>query len=443
MPQEEIVVQSDRLETTARAVEWLGEQRKVDREQVEQATTEAERLGRIVHDLATKIELLEAERGAQKALGSRIGNLEEGVSSLRETAASLQQALEAAQKRDEHQQLLRTTEAERDRRSVAEVAQLVNDYRRQSDNVQSRLQAIVEDVRRDRAAIEAFPPTIDDLNRQLLSLTSRAQQLEDYRRRADNQVGTLSQSTEQVRDQVGKLDTWQRLADVRWTRLSAELQEQLQAFKHQIDEQAKPIQQLTRQVKQSQEEIGGFAGQVVDLRKRLDETYVSIERLGAQVVSLREAAARVEQVTDGQRRRADEQAATLYRLEEALQRETAANADLLRRIEAQDVRIEEGASYARVIEAQRQRDEAAISVQQQQLRELRTALVGEIAGIREQFAEETRVLGTRLDQATQTQLRQSQRTLAAIQQQAEEWAELARSDARAVRAATSPSEPIS
>jgi hypothetical protein len=37
MPQEEIIAQADRLETTARAVEWLGEQRKSDREQVEQA----------------------------------------------------------------------------------------------------------------------------------------------------------------------------------------------------------------------------------------------------------------------------------------------------------------------------------------------------------------------------------------------------------------------
>ena len=434
---EQVGEQSAKLDLAVRAVEWLEEQQKSDREQIALGLDQAERLGQLTRELTSRLDALEGERGQHRALGARVLGLEDAASGLREAAAELRQSIEVLQKQSEHQILLRSAEVEHERRGSSELAQQVGDLRRQNESLQSRLQATAEELRRDRAAADQFPVALDAVTRQIASLVSRTQQLEDYRRRADDQASILLTAGEQVRGDVTKLDNWQRLADVRWTRLNSELQEQAQSIKHQVEEQAKPVQQIGRLAKQVQEEVAGHSAQFQDLRKRMDEQFVSLERLGGQIGTLREGATRIEQAIEAQRRRIDEQAASLFRLDEAQQRSVAATTDLAGRLELLDTRIDGVLSQVRVVESQRQRDEQGLGVQQQLLRELRLSFAEELATTRAQIAAEIRSLSQRVGLIGQAELHQRQRVLSAAQQDVEEWSGISRDDHRPDGAAES------
>jgi chromosome segregation ATPase len=425
---EEVGDQSARLDLTVRAVEWIEEQQKADREQITRGVDQVDKLGQLARELATRTEALEDERGQVRTLGSRVLALEDTAAGLREAAADLKRSLESLNKQGEHQILLRSAEIEHDRRGVADLTQQTGDLRRQQESLLSRIQAISEETRRDRTSADQVPVSLDALSRQIASLVSRAQQLEDYRRRADDQVASFAQSGEQVRADIAKLDNWQRLADVRWTRFSGELQEQAQAVKHQIEEQAKPVQQVARLVKQVQEESAGVVVQLQDLRKRVDDQLIAQEKVAGQVGVLREGLARVEQTLESQRRRSDEYAANIFRLDEALQRAAAVSVDLGHRLEEQDTRIEGVAGQLRIVESQRQRDEQGLAVLQTQVRELRLSFAEELAAIREQCAADVRLLNQRVAAIGQVALRQREKVLSAAQQEVEEWAGLVRDE---------------
>jgi chromosome segregation ATPase len=428
LTREDVGDPSARLDLTVRAVEWIEEQQKADREQVARGVDQLEKVGLLARELATRTEALENERGQVRALGSRVVALEDTSASLREAAADIKQSLESLHKQAEHQVLLRSTEMEHDRRGVAEIAQQANDLRRQQEALQSRIQVISEELRRDRASADQIPSSLDGLSRQIASLVSRAQQLEDYRRRTDDQAATLSQNDEQARADIAKLDNWQRLADVRWNRLSNELQEQAQVAKHQLDEQSKPVQQVGRLVKQVQEETAGVAALLQDLRKRVDDQFVAQEKVAGQIGVLREGLARIDQTLESQRRRSDEFAASDFRLDEALQRAAAVSVDLGKRLEILDTRIEGVASQVRIVESQRQRDEQGLTTLQQQVRELRLSFAEDLAATREKCAADVHLLNQRVAAIVQVALREREKTLAASQQEVESWAGLVRDD---------------
>ena len=408
--------------------QWLEEQRRHQREQTEGDSREIQRLAQHGRDLETRLAALEDEVAQQRSLAARASAIEAALRQAQESLASLQRQLAESREQAEHQTLLRATETERDRRALAELGQRVADLQRAADASHGRVSALSEEARRDRASLAQLSVAVDGVAGRQASLTNRLQQLEEAGKRADSRLTSDQQRDEQVRADLARLDNWQRLADARWNRQLSDWQEQAKAWKEQLEEQGKPIQQLTRQVLRTQEDLQALVAQLTEHQKRLDEQAVALQRIEGLLGIARETCAGLEQGLVAQRRHADEQAAALSRLEERVQGESAQLEEMGRRMDAQDGRIEEAVGLVRTVDSQRQRAEEGVAALQQQLGRLRGELVAELALLREQATTDRQQVGARLTQLTQLQLQEHHRRLATTQQEVDEWAGLARRD---------------
>ena len=408
--------------------QWLEEQRRRQREQTEGDTREIQRLAQHGRDLETRLAALEDEVAQQRSLVTRALAVETALRHTQESLANLQRQLAESREQVEHQALLRATEAERDRRALAELGQRVTDLQQAADASHGRVSALSEEARRDRAALAQLSVAVDGVAGRQASLTNRLQQLEEAGKRADSHLASDQQRDEQVRADLARLDNWQRLADVRWNRQLSDWQEQAKAWKEQIEEQRKPVEQLSRQVSRVQEEAQVLVAQLTEHQKRLDEQALVLQRIEGLLGIARETCASLEQGIESQRRLADEQAAALSRLDERVQGESVQLEQMRRRMDAQDGRIEEAVGLVRAVDSQRQRAEEGVAALQQQLARLRSELVAELALLREQVTIDRQEVGARLNKITQTQLQEHRRRLATTQQEVDEWAGLARRD---------------
>ncbi len=438
--------QGDRVDQAPpeRAAQWVEEQRRLERDQAGSSGRELERLAQHGRDLEARVGLLEAELAQQRSMPARLSAIEDALRQAHEAMASLQQQVAENREQTEHQTLLRTAEAERDRRALAELGQRLTELQRAGDGALGRIQALAEEAKRDRASVAQAAAGLDGLASRQLALGSRIQQVEEMAKRTDGQLAAAQQRDEQVRAELARLDNWQRLADVRWNRQVGEWQQQLQTWKAQVEEVGKPIQQLIRQAARLQSDLEALAAQLAEHQKRIDEQSVALQRLDGMLAIIRESGSRLEQGVEAQRRRADEQSASLFRLEERLQSEAGQVADLARRIDAQDARIEETRSLIRAVDTHRERIEGGVAATQRQLAEARADLAQQIAQAWERLGVDRQRVADRLERLTQALLQQNQRWLAAFHQDVDLWTALSRAGdepEQAEQASPSPASP--
>ena len=409
-------------------VDWLAEQRKAEREQVQQVLREVERLGQVTRDSTTKVGLIEDEVRTHRTPTSRMPVVEEALRQARDAVSALQQQVSEAREAAEHQTLLRAVELDRDRRTIAEVSQRVGEANRTFDQHQGRVQTLAEEARRDRAAVTVLPAAIEELTRKVTAQLGRLQQLDEQNKRTENQFGAIQQRDEQSRADLARLDNWQRLADVRWNRQIGDWQQQVQVLKEQLDEQSKPIQIFTRQAVRIQDDVQGLSGRLVEQQKRFDEQINTLTKLDGLLTVVRESAARAESAAEAQRRRVDEQVAGLYRLDERIQRSVAQLGDLEHRADSQGSRLEELNSLVRSVDSQRQRAEDGVSALQVQARELRSDLSEQVVQLQTQLAADRLLVAARFTELIRAVLMQRRNQLASLQQEVQEWSTLARAE---------------
>lgn len=379
-------------------------------------------------DLWARLGVLEEELRQQRALANRLSAVEDALREMRESLLGLQQQLAASQEQSARQALVRAAEADRDRKTLTELEQQVAELRRLGEANHGRILLAGEEAKRDRALLADLPRAIEDLSRRHSSQVGRVQQLEEQGKRTDGRLADVDQRDGQLRAELARLDNWQRLADVRWSRQLGEWQQQITAWKEQADGQSRQIQQLTRQVTRAQDDLQALFSQVTEHQKAIGDQVAALQRAYGLLTAAREGSIRSEQAIDTQRRRVDELVAGHFRLEERLQSDIAQLGDLMRRVDGHDVRLEEIANLVQGLDTQRQRTEHDIAAVQQQLRQFRSELGERASALWEQLLADRQMIATRLAELGRILLEQRQRYLAAIQQEIAEWTELTRSD---------------
>jgi chromosome segregation ATPase len=301
-------------------VAWLEDQRRQDRDELARLSAEIERIEGVAREQAVELVELRSQVEEGRTALARLPIVDEALRDARERIAH---ALEHAEQQSQHVAqtlLLRASDADRDRKQIAD---LVGQTARTEDAVQAmeaRLRVVVDEARRDRAQLHELPASLHEHDQRLGALGHRIEQFDERVRRAENLLVARAAEIEEARAEQTRATQWRQLADVRWSRQAAEWQQTLDEFRQAAEEHARPVHQLVAQVGQARDDVRGVQGLLTDHTRRLDDLQSALSRLDGALAQQREAAARLDQAIEGQRRRFDEQASAQLRLDEAIGR---------------------------------------------------------------------------------------------------------------------------
>src|SRR5262245_10774678 len=297
-------------------VNWLEDQQRQDRDVIARLTQEVERLALLTKEQASQIIELRGALEEGRSSLARLPLVDEAIKHERDQVSQLTERFDSHTQQIAHALMLRSADAERDRKLVSELAQSVAQLEREDQALASRFKVLIDEQRRDRAQVESYPKSIEELQERISSVSHRAEQTDEAIKRVDNLGQAHSQEFEAIRTEQARASQWRQLSELRATRQVAEWQQLIDNWRQTLEEQQRPIQYLTAQLTQVREEIRATANQIGDQTRRQDDGSAAVTRLDSGLAQAREAIARLEQATDAQRRRFDEQASAQLRLDE-------------------------------------------------------------------------------------------------------------------------------
>lgn len=404
-------------------VAWLDEQRKQDKELTARLSQQVERLSAEVRDGAAQlIDLHDRLRQSQTAI-ARLPTMDGALRQVREQLADLQRDLQELGQREGHNSLLQQTEVSRVAKALADLTQQAAELHRRDEAHLSRMQVLSEEMKHDRAAFAPLSQQIEHGEKQWAALAWRTQLVEEQLKRAEGLVAGLSQSDEELNVEQRKLWQWQQSAELRWARQLAEWEQQLEQWQLLLDDQAKSVQGLLRDSKQSNEVIEAVRRELAEQHEQLQVQLNEIRRITSVQEVAHEEGNRLLQGIEAQRRRIDEQAGGLRQLDETLRQEAAELTALGRRLDNERARIDELAIAMRQ-QGQEQRDDyGALAQLTQELRSQRYELQDEMARFVRELAELRQSHRDRLAELLVLQERHRVRQIDELEQQVRELRE--------------------
>src|SRR5687767_7016953 len=165
-------------------VAWLEDQRRQDRDELARLSAEIERIEGVAREQAAElVELRSQVEEGRNALG-RLPIVDEALRDAREQIAH---AVEHGEQQAQHVAqtlLLRASDADRDRKQIADLVSQVAKLEDSAQSTEVRLRAVVDEARRDRGQLQEIPSTLHDVEQRLNALLHRAEQADDRLRRA-------------------------------------------------------------------------------------------------------------------------------------------------------------------------------------------------------------------------------------------------------------------
>ncbi len=384
------MVQEEQIADSAQAsqlVQWLEEQRKLDKDHLIRVQQDLERLALRLNELVAQVQQIGDDAKLERSHLATIPFAEEGIRQLREQLSLIQKRVDEREQSQERDAMLRQVEIDRDKKTLFELVQQISELSRQDEQQIGKIQMLFEDVRRGRADLAAAVDRVDAAEKFASSVSSRTQLLEEYVRRYDGRIAALEQAQEMLKTDSARFLQWQQAADLRWTRQSSEWQEHMDEWKREADDQVKAVQLLSRQFDQLKNEILELRNSIGESHKRIEDQSAELLRMASIRAHDREDNSRLEQALDVQRRRSDEQSDTLKVLQEQLLRSSQEFIELGARLESERKRVDESSVWFRQIEMKQQQTVDEIAELHRLLREQNQAL-----------AEQTRVSQRQLDE---------------------------------------------
>lgn len=301
-------------------VAWLEEQQKHDRELIARLSAELDRLAAGSREQTSQVAELRAQLEESRSALARLPLVDESLRQARDQVRELGERVDTYQQQLSQALMLRSADAERDRKVTAELAHQVAELERQDQATVARSRALQDEVRRDRAQLAEVPKHLEEVQARATLGLQRVEQVEEAVRRFDTIAQIHAQELEAIRAEQARTVQWRQLAEVRAARQVAEFQQTVDNWRQSVEEQARPVQHLVGQVGQLRDEVRANHGQLGEQQRRLDDLATASARSDTALGQQREAIARIEQMLDAQRRRFDEQASAQLRLDEAIGR---------------------------------------------------------------------------------------------------------------------------
>lgn len=407
-------------------VGWLEEQNRHSQAKLEDAIRTIELLTQQGRQLGARLDALERSLQVHESLPLRMTSLEATLKQTYESVAALQQmTTEALEQREQHS-LVRAAENERERKSIAEMEKRLGDLHQANEFNQSRIKGLADEMRRERASHAQWPSLIEEIAQGLLSLGSRIVQLEEQRKRTESELAATYDRDEQAKADVARIENVQKLSDARWERQAGEWRDQVRSWVTQLADQAKAVQSLASQVARLGEDAQALGAETSQRKHDLDAQNTRLQKIELQMGTLRESGARLEQLAESQRRRADEQGATLFRLEDGLQRAETTHDALVRRVDGHDERLEDFVGQVKALDVRLQQIEQMIVDLQTTAREARSSFAAQIDQLHGRIAMELDRQASHIADLGRAELDERKRRVAQAQQEAQNWANTAR-----------------
>jgi chromosome segregation ATPase len=392
-------------------VTWLEDQQRQDREVISRLSQEVERLALLTKEQASQLIDLRGALEEGRAGQARLPLIDEAIKHEREQISQLIERFDSHTQQIAHALMLRSADAERDRKQVGEIGQAVAQLEREDQALSARLKILIDEERRDRLQIESLPKAIDELQERISVVGHRAEQSEEAIKRVDNLGQAHSQELETIRGEQARASQWRQLSDLRSARQVAEWQQMIDNWRQTVEDQQRPVQYLTAQIAQAREEIRVVANQIDDQTRRQDD-------VGAVL-------ARLEQATDGQRRRFDEQASAQLRLDEALGRAGEHRQELAGTVHGQGRQIDALESALRALEGSLVRTREELQVGQVDLRQQSDSIRVQLQQSAERIEAAAQAFQVRVFDFERMAQEHRQRLASELDQQSRELGELA------------------
>jgi chromosome segregation ATPase len=345
-----------------------------------------ERMASQLRDQETRLQA-QAEEIKQLRHGQgRINLVDEALRDVRGHILAIGDRLSQQEKASEHQQLLRGTEVDRNKKHIGTVSDALAEVRGQIESAAARIQGLNEQQRQDRALIAPIPDQLAELDRRVATGLQRFQPIDEANRRQDVVLSSLQQSLELLGTRLSTIESGQKLAEIRLNRQVAEWQGQFAREKESGTDVTKLITQLGLQINQIRNDMQTRQEALTQVQRRFDDSLGEAQRLGNLISAGRDHVIRVENLIENQRRRLDETNAGVARLDDIVSQRVADLIEQSARLDSQWAAIVANQNHLGQIEQECRRalDEVA---------GLRTALGNQART----WAEQQVVLGERLE----------------------------------------------
>jgi chromosome segregation ATPase len=412
------------LHEIEQAVNWLFQQRKTDRADLEKLQQKGEQLDLLLKEIAPQMERLDGETRQAAAVRARISRLEEqgrqGQEQLSEMSERIQQQEQNLDRVAKHNQ----TELEREHKSLAEVLLQVTELFRREEQQRNQVTALADEGKRQSTGMATLGIRIDHLEHDYNGIAQRLLGYDDFRKRVEPELQAMHRVLEVVQADFGRVQQWQQATDLRWNRETVAWQEKMDEWGRLLEDQTKSIQQLSRDIAILRANVEQIDSQMVEQTEQTQNALVDVRRLESGIEIERQEIGRLVTGVDSLRKRIDDQAGQIRQQEERGSHLSGELRELTGRVDDARKRLEEQGLRAGQIE-QRQRERVDdVSGLASQLTALRFEIEGALRRIEETIQQYRQGQQEQLSQRQRLVERQLRREMAEIEQRLREAKEI-------------------
>lgn len=335
---------------------WLEEQRQNDHERLIQ-------LARLVEQFRDEVRDHQAAVAHLTEVGSRLADdgSADAITQLSDRVSTIERAVDEHFDAQARAEQVDAAQRDREIRQLADLFQRVEGIGRAADAITGRLAAIAEELRRERDARAPIDQALDEIQRAQTSLQNRLTIADEANRRFSSFQSIAEQAGDRQRDEVARVDSQQKLLDLRLTRELSDVRQAIEDWMRRGEERMKPLAELIRQIAATADRTEITAQRVASVGRDLDIVNQEIGRIDAQAKIDRAAQKRAAEAIEAQSQRVDEAYASLWHLNERITNVATSVDDLRTDLETATQRIDEAERRIGRLDDERLRLDAALT----------------------------------------------------------------------------------
>jgi chromosome segregation ATPase len=306
---------------------------------------------------------------------------------LSEQVVLLERAFEEHASNQLRQAQAEAVQRDRERRTLSDLVHQVDVLTREAEATNSRVLALVEEVRREREARPPIVQAVDNLEREHATFQSRLSVFDQVSRRISTAQSVATQSTEQFETRLARVDDHTKLLELRLTRDLADIRQVNAAWRANGDEVLKPVAGLIKLVTALGDRFDDFATRQNLAREATQRLVEELNRLDGQLKADREEIGQLQQAIDSGTRRDEANGAAIWQVGA--------------RVDDLSAAIERVGVDARAVSEQLGELAQGLGQSDLERRRLETALIAlesEQRATRRETVEQAERLGVRIDQ---------------------------------------------
>ena len=396
---------------------WLDEERRRDRTDLGHVQSAIDAVSALLREVTARTEDLESLAQAQRLALSRLPVFDEQLRAATEPIGALLDWREQQERAARRLEQLRAIELERESKTLGEMLDAIETTRRDVTELRTRHQMLGDDARRLAATIPGVQTVAEATAGSMDALKTRLHLLEEWRRRDTQDVADQLRQVEQLTAEQTRLEQWQQLAEMRWTRQLAEWSTQMEEFRRSVGEVVRTTHTLAGR-------LDPLRDAIEQVRRSVTEERARREKLDGRLTELVQV---VESDVDKRRdldTRLTAQRGQLAKLGEhdgTIDRALVVIDDRLGRLDEEIARVagrgEATATWAGRLEGSAHESDARIDAVALRLNEIERAASARDEAVVIQLNEQVRRLDARLTELESREETQKRRQIAELEKQ--------------------------